>query len=122
MTATEVGMSRRQLHILLVEDDAGDARRFRDMLESAAFEFELTHADAHTLDCQMPEMDGFQATRAIRQAEKEGAVANRKKGRIPIIGVTANAIKATGSADWRPEWMTTFQSRWRLFRSEAVRA
>ncbi len=38
-------MSRRQVRILLVEDDAGDARRFRDMLESAAFDFELTHAD-----------------------------------------------------------------------------
>lgn len=38
------------------------------------------------MDCQMPEMDGFDATRAIREAEK---VLGR---RVPIIAVTAMAM------------------------------
>jgi len=38
------------------------------------------------LDCQMPEMDGFDACRAIRQAESPGQ-------RTPIIAMTANVLK-----------------------------
>lgn len=38
------------------------------------------------MDCQMPVMDGFDATRAIRQMERVGK-------RIPIIALTANVVK-----------------------------
>ncbi|MEM9488940.1 MAG: response regulator, partial [Myxococcota bacterium] len=41
--------------------------------------------DAILMDCQMPEMDGYTATRAIRAREVAGE-------RIPIIGITANAM------------------------------
>ena len=45
-------------------------------------EFELV-----LMDVQMPEMDGFEATGAIRESEK-------KSGRhIPIVAMTANALK-----------------------------
>jgi PAS domain S-box-containing protein len=40
------------------------------------------------MDCQMPEMDGFAATAAIRAAE-----ARRGSGHIPIIAMTANAMQ-----------------------------
>ena len=40
------------------------------------------------MDCQMPQMDGYDATRAIRAYEK---LADRLS--IPIIAVTANAIQ-----------------------------
>ncbi len=41
------------------------------------------------LDCQMPEMDGFEATRQIRNP----AAAKVRNNKIPIIGMTANAMK-----------------------------
>ncbi|MEI6126845.1 MAG: response regulator [Pseudomonadota bacterium] len=44
--------------------------------------------DLVLMDCQMPEMDGFEATRGIRNPNS--AVLNR---RIPIIAMTANAMK-----------------------------
>jgi two-component system sensor histidine kinase/response regulator len=44
--------------------------------------------DAVVMDCQMPEMDGFEASRAIRAFE--GQTGRR---RVPIIALTANAMK-----------------------------
>jgi CheY-like chemotaxis protein len=40
------------------------------------------------MDCQMPEMDGFEATQQIRQAEAAAG-----QGRVPIVAVTANAMQ-----------------------------
>ncbi len=49
--------------------------------------------DLVLMDCQMPEMDGFTATHAIRQAEQAGQIKPGSMGRLPIIALTANAIK-----------------------------
>jgi len=46
-----------------------------------------TRFDLILMDCQMPEMDGFQATQAIRELEKDS------HQHIPIIALTANAMK-----------------------------
>ena len=40
----------------------------------------------------MPEMDGFEATRMIRQHESQGQLPGRST-RLPIVALTANALK-----------------------------
>ena len=45
--------------------------------------------DVILMDVQMPEMDGYDATRAIRKAEEKDS----KQDHIPIVAMTAHAIK-----------------------------
>jgi len=45
------------------------------------------------MDIQMPEMDGLEATRAIRNLESDMQNKEAHKSRIPIIALTANAMK-----------------------------
>ena len=61
-------------------DVAVDGREAIAALEKGSYDLVL-------MDCQMPEMDGFEATRFIRQKGKTGA-------RIPIIAMTASAMQA----------------------------
>jgi len=46
--------------------------------------------DLVLMDCQMPEMSGFEATVAIRNLERERGETD---SRLPIIALTANAVK-----------------------------
>jgi CheY-like chemotaxis protein len=60
---------------------ANNGREALDALEQGRF-------DAVLMDMQMPEMDGLQATGAIRTREMAQGLA-----RIPVIALTANAMK-----------------------------
>jgi signal transduction histidine kinase/HPt (histidine-containing phosphotransfer) domain-containing protein/ActR/RegA family two-component response regulator len=59
---------------------AGDGRQALDILAGEAVDLVL-------MDCQMPELDGFAATAALRERE---AGSDRH---LPVVAVTANAMK-----------------------------
>ena len=65
-------------HIVTVADNGAEA-----LEQLAAGDVEMV-----LMDCQMPVMDGFEATRRIRALEAESGAP-----RLPIIAVTANAVK-----------------------------
>ena len=90
----------RRLRILLAEDNPVNQRVARTVLEKAGHEVTVaqngrealarTQAerfDVVLMDVQMPEMDGLEATKAIRGLE------SGRGGRVPIVGVTAHAMK-----------------------------
>jgi signal transduction histidine kinase/DNA-binding response OmpR family regulator len=97
----------RTLHVLLAEDDEINQMVASEILTRAgflcsivdngrgAFESARTNAyDAILMDCQMPEMDGFETTAAIRRYEAQSG----RNFRIPIIALTANAIEGDREA------------------------
>jgi CheY-like chemotaxis protein len=45
------------------------------------------------MDVQMPEMDGYEATRRIRAFEKDNAAGSGRIRRVPIIAMSANVFK-----------------------------
>jgi len=59
---------------------AANGREALDLLNSAAYDLVL-------MDCQMPEMDGYEATRVFRQQE----MLQNRMPRTPIVALTANA-------------------------------
>ena len=56
---------------------------------SAVQAFEHGNIDLVFMDCQMPGMDGFEATAAIRRLEETGG----GRARTPIVALTANAME-----------------------------
>lgn len=59
---------------------------------SALMQMKITF-DVILMDCHMPEMDGFEATRRIRQGE-----AGERYLNVPIVALTANAMKGDREA------------------------
>ncbi|MEM8758615.1 MAG: response regulator, partial [Planctomycetota bacterium] len=85
----------RDCRVLIVEDNPVNARVASAMLERAGYAVEHVDRgrialqrlaeggiDVVLMDCQMPEMDGLEATRRAREAGHT----------VPIVGLTANAM------------------------------
>jgi two-component system sensor histidine kinase/response regulator len=97
---TQTGVEKHR--VLLAEDNVVNQKVACRMLEklgcrvdvaddgaAAVRAFEAGRYDLIFMDCQMPVLDGYEATRAIRGAELKSA--NGK--RTPIIALTAHAMK-----------------------------
>ncbi len=65
---------------------AANGRAAFDAVQGRQFDLVL-------MDCQMPEVDGFEASRLIRRWEAHHTAQGRHLNRLPIIALTANAIK-----------------------------
>ena len=101
VTIHSVRESQRRLRVLVAEDNAVNRLLAVRLLEkrghevvvaatgTAALEaLESQSFDLVLMDVQMPEMDGLEATIAIRERERAGASGQH----IPIIAMTANAM------------------------------
>ncbi|HUO08129.1 MAG TPA: PAS domain S-box protein [Phycisphaerae bacterium] len=107
-TATPAGRSdplpreqRERAHLLLAEDNHVNRIVILDTLAQAGYSCDVAvdgrqavqaaaqkAYDLILMDCQMPELDGFDATRAIRLHEKTTGARH-----TPIVALTANATK-----------------------------
>jgi PAS domain S-box-containing protein len=100
-SAPAVTEAARGLRVLLAEDNKVNQLVARRMLERAGHHVELAetgheavscfskqHFDIILMDIQMPELDGFEATHAIRQFEQKTGLASH----TPIVALTAHAV------------------------------
>ena len=118
--------------ILVAEDNAVNQLVARKIIEKLGYRADVAATgkealaaltnipyDLVLMDCQMPEMDGFEATRAIRRGQ---AGEDRKK--TPVIAMTARAMQgdreeclASGMNDYLskpidPSLLATILTRW----------
>jgi CheY-like chemotaxis protein/HPt (histidine-containing phosphotransfer) domain-containing protein len=121
---------RSSRRLLVAEDNAVNQQVVVAMLDALGFDADVAVDGRHAvelfgagdyaavlMDCQMPRLDGYAATRALRQAGGGGA-------NVPIIALTASALAAdeqrcrdAGMDDFvtkplRPEVLARVLDRW----------
>jgi len=92
---------RRGQRVLLVEDNPVNQELGREVLRSLGVQVEVAEDGEQALaalarqnyalalmDCQMPVMDGYEATRRLRALERSAGAGTR----LPVIALTANAL------------------------------
>jgi CheY-like chemotaxis protein len=95
----DLPLKASKLKILIAEDNPINQKVVLHQLRSFGYDadvvgngrevlnlLECIHYDIILMDCQMPEIDGYETTRVIRQLDSE-------KSKIVIMAMTANAMK-----------------------------
>ncbi len=96
-----ITLNKDKFHILLAEDNLVNQKVAIKMLTTLGCKITVTKNgkealeqankyffDAIFMDCQMPELDGYEATKLIREFPQEHCNYN-----VPVIAFTANAMK-----------------------------
>lgn len=78
-----VGLLKKWDHVVTVANNGLEAV---EQLASQPFDLVL-------MDVQMPEMDGLEATKRIREMEREGKIFSETTTPVPIVAMTAHAMK-----------------------------
>ena len=131
---------RRRVRILLVEDNQANQQLVQFLLGRRGYNVDVAsngmfaveaatrvRYDAILMDCQMPEMDGYEATRRIRAIER------MDRRRTPILAMTASILEGdrdrclevgmddTIGKPFQPKEMIEWLERW-LLASTRMRA
>jgi PAS domain S-box-containing protein len=98
--------ARSRPRILVVEDNPVNQKVAANMIEKLGYRVNVAANgreaveslsripyDLVFMDCQMPEMDGFEATRVIRNQEESLRQTCDRPPHVPIIAMTANAMQ-----------------------------
>lgn len=104
--AKSASAGRKGLRVLIVEDNVINQKVLKRLLEQAGHHCEVVGngqqavafveknpVDIVLMDIQMPVMDGLEATKTIRQLEKN---ADWQRPAVPIIGLSANSLREYG--------------------------
>jgi CheY-like chemotaxis protein len=104
----------RPLRLLLAEDNLVNQKVVVGLLRKLGYSTDLVadgrkvleavrrqRYDVVLMDCQMPELDGYEATRQLRREEASGGLGDRR----PLYIVALTPWPGTGSAAWPAAWM-----------------
>ncbi len=110
-TPQNISADFSQVRVLVAEDNAVNRRVVKmqldrqgcqsDLVENGLAAVEAVQSklyDVVLMDCEMPEMDGFEATRKIRRWEAERRDRGEHVNAITIIALTANAMSGDRAA------------------------
>ncbi len=101
-----VGPTRSMPLVLIVEDNLVNQKVAANMIEKMGYRVNVVANGREAvdslarisyalvfMDCQMPEMDGFEATMVIRNREESLRQGGGKPFHVPIVAMTANATQ-----------------------------